>query len=128
MSHDKLGVPDPDAPNVPREFIRGQDFRFIMDMPCEIESGAFIDWVPTCILRRLDNNGPSGFIANIDVEWDDPVTCTQLNFLADSNTTDTATWPLGPAVFDVLFTHPDGSKRRSLPVKFIIVDGVTTSG
>lgn len=111
-----------DTEGLARKFYRGQTFVFTMDLPDQIQFGQFEGWALSCQLRRLDNPGPSGFIADIGVSWLDSPQCTRIKFFAE----DTDEWALGPAVFDVLLTAPDLSQRiRTEPVEFTIVPGVT---
>lgn len=112
-----------DENELPREFIRGQQFKFIMELPCDVPEGYFAGWTPSSQLRQLDNTGPAGLIADLVVTWEDAIKRIKLVF---SFAGDTSDWPLGPAVFDVLFTKDsDQTKKRSLPVQIKIVHGVT---
>jgi len=121
MSKNVLGLAEEEI--LPKEFRRGQTLRFIMELPPKVQEGALKDYTPTCQLRRLDNLGPAGFIADIPVTWRDANKCVELLF---EFTGDTSEWPVGPAAFDVLFSHSDGiQKRRSNPVRMNILDGVT---
>lgn len=114
---------------LPKRFVRGQNFVFSMELPPTVAADRFLEWTPTCQLRRLDNAGPSGVIAAVACDWRAGSRCTVLEFrflAPDSELPgDTSAWPLGPVEFDVLFTHPTLGRLRSLPVRLEIVDGVT---
>lgn len=104
-----------------REFVRGQTLDFIMYLPKNIPPNYFMNWTPTAQLRKLHNPTEEGFIADLDVTWADlEYTALRFRYLGD-----TSEWPLGPVEFDVVLTSPPGYKVRTLPVRFIIVPGVT---
>lgn len=131
---------------VPKVFIRGQDLMFVMELPCDVPKDYFWNSVFSPVethvkttleaqIRKVDNAGVDGFIADLDVKWELDSNYTKIrikNDIAD----DTALWPIGPAEFDVVFTRVTtvvgvGSyvttrKIRSLPVRIEIADGVTT--
>jgi hypothetical protein len=121
---------------VPKEFIRGQTLEFIMELPPEIpynwfNNGTNISTSLQSKLRRVENAGADGFIADLAPMWWDVSTgkYIKIKFMVDFMST--FNWPLGPAVFDVVFTlvkTGSGSYTkmyRSLPIKINIVDGVT---
>jgi len=115
----KLNVDSRLAP----EFIRGQTLEFVMDLPESVPPGFFENTQLACEIRRLETSGMMGFIAQIEVSWDNPEK-TRLRFFHEA----TDKWPLGPAELDVLFTREENgqTKRyRSLPVRFTIKDGIT---
>lgn len=109
----------PDTP--PKKFYRGQTLAFTMALPEKIQFGQLAGWTLESQLRRLENSGPAGFIADLEVTWAAGSQQTRVNFLYDGDTSD---WPLGPAAFDVVFTGPD-QKIRSTPIELLIVAGVT---
>lgn len=107
-------------PNLTHEFIRGQDFNVVLLLPVTVPEKEFKDWVPSSQVRRRDNAGPEGLIANLAVSWEDE-RCIALRF----RHADTSKWPLGPAELDVVLTSPTGFIKRSLPIRFNITYGVT---
>lgn len=124
-------------PNPPKEFIRGQTLEFLMELPPEVPAGFFkavnVDTTLLCHLRKAEDASEDGLISELLVQFTDPPACTELRFTLPPDT-DTSTWPLGLAEFDVRFTRNDSSQIgvitvtkvfRSLPVQFKIVDGIT---
>lgn len=108
-------------PDLTHQFIRGQDFNVVLHLPVTVQEGEFENWVPTSQVRRLDNAGPGGLIADLSVTWVDPIKAISLHFQFP----DTSDWPLGPAELDLVLTSPEGFTKRSLPIRFNITYGVT---
>lgn len=108
----------------PIYFTRGSSFNVTMKIPSNIEDGMFKDWTVKCQVRKLGNEMPSGFIAEVPVFWVDPVTTRVVGIKHDA----TDKWPVGEAEFDILFTSPKGEKLRSRRIQFTITRGVTQNG
>lgn len=126
---------------LPKKFVRGQDLEFVMELPCDVPKdyfGSNVSGPPavtvttslTAELRRLQNAGADGFIADLNPTWEVDTNYTKIRF----HVADTSAWPIGPAEFDVVFTRetvtvPPGTivnkTFRSPPVQIEIVDGVT---
>ena len=128
--------PNPPRNDVPRTFVRGQTLEFLMELPQTIplnwfgvDAGSPSNGVTSTLaatLRKAQNAGPSGFIANLNPTWEPGTGRTKIRFLVAQ----TNNWPLGPVEFDLVLTRTVASigmskTYRSLPVKFTIVDGVT---
>lgn len=125
---------DPEA--LPRSFVRGQTFEFVMELPETIPADWFGDTdISTTLkseLRRCQNASDDGLIADLAPTWEAGAEYTKIRFLV----LDTSEWPVGPAEFDVLFTRtqtgagPGGADvvktYRSLPVSIVIVGEVTS--
>ena len=128
------------AEPTPRTFIRGATLEFVMELPYDVAADFFVgDGISTTLeskLRRLDRASASGLIADLHPVWEPGN--TKIRFLAqvydvdfqEGEIVDTSEWPLGPAEFDLLVTRTVTAtgitkKYRSLPVKIIIVDGVS---
>lgn len=134
---------------VPKTFIRGQTLDFIMELPDTIPADFFvkttmdgpviaqtIETVMVAELRRKENAGGAGLVAQLQVNWEDSASYGYTKLRFKYPTTDA--WPLGPVEFDVIFTrtvtdynngvpelNPEVKKFRSQPVQITIVDGVT---
>ena len=125
---------------VPKTFIRGQTLEFVMLLPPEVPANffgpipinplvpdgpAYPETVVTSQLRRLENAGEDGLIAQLQVSWEPGTSYTKLRFKYET----TNTWPLGPAEFDVTFVRTIGvattKKYRSQPIAITIKDGIT---
>lgn len=139
MSENTLRVEIDATP--PKTFVRGQTLEFVMELPCDVPKDYFhssvvgppavvTDTVLSSELRRAEQAGPGGFIADLNPVWEPNTNYIKIRFKAEN----TEAWPLGPADFDVLFersvlTTPPGStatkKFRSLPVRIEILAGVT---
>jgi hypothetical protein len=107
----------------PKEFIRGQTLEFLMELPQTIAADFFgSQTIVTTLeskLRRRDNAGTSGLIANLNPEWEWSARYSKIRFLVP----ETDDFPLGPAEFDVVFT------RVSTPVNAVggfLYNGVGT--
>lgn len=93
------------------EHKRGDTFEYAAVLP----SDEFTDWMPTCQVR----DGSDRLIAQVSTSWTSE---TALNLLVS----DTSTWPLGYARFDIrLARASDGYVRTTSPVEFTIVETVT---
>lgn len=133
----QLGAHTPQN-QAPKTFVRGQTLEFIMELPPTVPLNWFgTDATPgngvtttlSASLRKFQNAGPSGFIADLNPVWEPGTGHTKIRFLVY----DTANWPLGPVEFDLVMTRTVANigmskTYRSLPVKFSIVDGVTHHG
>ena len=124
------------AQDPPKEFIRGQNLNFYMELPATVPVGFFkgsgIETTVTAQLRKAQDASESGLICELLVQWTS-AQCIELHF---QNASDQPTdeWPIGLAEFDVVFSKavtpqgggdPEITTYRSLPVQFKIVDGVT---
>lgn len=118
---------------LPKTFIRGQTLEFYLELPESIPANWFNDGanVKTTLeatLRKKENAGNGGFIADLQPYWEPEGDSTKIWFFVGS----TDEFPLGPAEFDVVFTRVNNSGAepmertyRSLPIQISIVDGVT---
>ena len=108
----------------PIYFTRGSSFNVTMKIPSDIADGMFSDWTLKCQVRKLGNEMPAGFIAEVPVFWLDPATTRFVGIKHDA----TDSWPVGEAEFDVLFTSPSGERIYSRKIPFTIQRGVTKHG
>lgn len=69
-------------------------------IPAQFADGYFAGWVPTSQLRTHADT----LIASLDAQWVDAATTRILQLSADN----TASWPIGLALFDVCLTSPGG--------------------
>lgn len=107
--------------NKPKIFKRGGDFSIILTLPSYVQPDHFADWTATAQVRKYQNDGASGFIANLVFEW--LPDSQHLGFRLTNEDTDN--WPLGLAEMDVLFTSPTGKKTQTQTVIFKIDRGIT---
>lgn len=104
------------------EFARGASFEVIMSLPSNVEADYFIDWRALSQLRKAGKPTEEGYIADLKFKWLDEE--GHRKFMLSSNDTDK--WPLGAAVFDVLFITRKGDRRiRTKQLQIMITDGVT---
>lgn len=97
---------------------RGDTFNFIITLPASIPDGYFLDYVPTCQIRDLQDV----LISDVDTQWIDPATTRNISLHVAA----TQTWPIGNAVFDVQFKRPSDNDIQSTWTKRLsIVADVT---
>jgi len=103
------------------EFSRGASFEAILSLPTSIAENYFALWTPTSQIRQAGKLTVEGLIGNLTFSWLDG-----RKFMLVSN--DTASWPLGAAELDVLFTEPNtGRKIRTKKLYIDIQHGVTVT-
>ena len=126
-----------DTEDLPKSFIRGQTFEFVMELPKTVPLNWFGDTgISTTLqsqLRRCQNASDDGLIADLAPIWEPNTVFTKIRFCV----LDTSKWPVGPAEFDVLFTRTQAGAGeggadivktyRSLPVSIVIVGEVTVA-
>lgn len=109
----------------PKEFTRGQDLHFIMDVPCYIKLNDISNANIMSHLRLEDNHGPSGYIQELPISFLEigaSVDVSKLECFVPASAT--MNWPVGMAEFDVVF-EISGEIIRSEPVKMRIKFGIT---
>lgn len=98
--------------------IRGDTFNYIATLPESIPDGYFVDYVPTCQIRDLQDV----LIADAVTTWVDPLTTRNVGLHVGT----TSAWPIGQAVFDIQFKRAsDGDTQSTWPRRFTIVADVT---
>ena len=100
---------------------RGSTFSLAFSLPDCIDEGFFSTWKVEAQLRKEGNTMPSGLIANLTAQWDDPVKAK--NILVYYK--DTSSWPLGLAELDIQLVSIDGFKRSTETVIIDLIHGVT---
>lgn len=88
------------------DFKRGDNF--IADISVTPPPGGFSGWTLQAQMRVWRVNTPAEIIADLAAVWIDEEAGT----IRVSNP-NTAAWPVGPAVFDVLMTSPVGVKTTT---------------
>ena len=97
--------------------VRGATLDMLARIPYDFADGYFAGWVPTSQLR----NHTDVLIATLDVQWVDAVTTRMLRLKC----ADTSAWQVGPALFDVCLTAPDGMRLYTTAQRLSITTGVT---
>lgn len=96
---------------------RGDTFSYLVLLP-ESVWGDFIDFVPTCQIRDMQDN----LIADVVTAWVDPLAATTVSL----NVADTDTWPITQAVWDIQFRRvSDGATDSTWSKILHIVADVT---
>lgn len=97
---------------------RGDTFNYIVTLPASIPDGYFLDYVPTCQIRDLQD----ALIADVVTAWIDSVTTRNVSLHVSS----TSAWPIGDAVFDIQFKRAsDNDIQSTWTRRFAIVADVT---
>ena len=97
--------------------VRGASLDMLARIPDDFADGFFAGWVPASQLR----NHVDVLIATLDVQWVDAVTTRMLRLKC----ADTSDWQVGPALFDVCLTAPDGMRLYTTAQRLNITTGVT---
>lgn len=97
--------------------VRGATLDMLARIPLIFADGYFAGWVPTSQLRSHTDV----LIATLDVQWVDAVTTRMLRLRC----ADTSAWQVGPALFDVCLTAPDGMRLYTTAQRLSITMGVT---
>ena len=97
--------------------VRGSMLDMLARIPISFADGYFAGWVPTAQLRTYAD----ALIATLDVQWVDAVTTRMLRLKC----ADTSAWQVGPALFDVCLTAPDGMRLYTTAQRLSITMGVT---
>ena len=81
---------------------QGGTFEVLASIPMNFPDGHFAAYATQSQLRSL----AGGLISTLQLSWADPLTTRVLKLRSN----DTATWPIGMAQFDILFTSPTGDR------------------
>ena len=93
---------------------RGDTFERICDVPDELGDGYFIGYTVASQLR----NGRDAKVADLTVEWVDPLTTRQLKL----SCADTTAWPTERLRYDIQFTRTSDNFVVSTDTVFIQVN------
>lgn len=99
-------------------FVKGDSFQEIIIMPDSYPDGYFSDRT----IKSQMKTSSGIFMSEITCTWVDPTTTRHLMVTV----TDTSSWKIGSAEFDVKFTREsDGFVKRTRPIQIYISRGVT---
>lgn len=104
-----------DYPQIP---IR-QSFSVIVSVTTTLPASNFADWLVHSQIRKMNNNQPSGLIADLQVSPIQTNEPNELQFLIYHE--DTSAWPIGLAEIDLAFVHPQSghtlmTQRRAVEI------------
>lgn len=86
------------------------------------QSGGYAGWSLFSQVRKWGpEQVPGELIADLVCEWTDPAE----GRMTMASNGPTINWPLGPAVFDLRYVSPDGSRTTTRYIKFEIIEPST---
>lgn len=105
----------------PIQHKRGSTFSLAFSLPDCIDEGFFSTWKVEAQLRKEGNTMPSGLIAQLSAQWDDPFKAKNILLFYE----DTTSWAVCDAYLDVRLVSSTGHVRHSESVPVSIISGVT---
>lgn len=104
-------------PSEPFAHKRGASVHWLINIPPAFADGYFAGWTLASQARTEKDE----LLANLSIEWADPVTTRVLVLKC----LDTTTWAIGAAFVDVKLTDPDGFVIPTSTAPFFVVKDIT---